>query len=305
MVGGSGCIGFRGNSAPAGAPEHKIDRDDLTVRGTTPDSRQCPATLQLPTLCIALPCIASKHTRGRRHAVCLKSHCFVGFVLGRHGDLCWHRATFFHNLASVRLRRNCMSDRVGHRNGETWRLAAVRKPLNYASRSKTLRTMSKSPIKFALIADCKSRDLIRLNIEGVTRWAIVAQNSQNFRPVAILSGKDAPFVVNVDNDFGVKPEFEKAVLGYGRDYTLTPDHAGPCEVVEGPLLGVKGSVILTDTDFYLGLDFPERGSRPVFLNLMTGKLSGEPGGGRATFKIWTLWHLSLEDTPVALIESSV
>jgi hypothetical protein len=170
------------------------------------------------------------------------------------------------------------------------------------------RQMSKPKTKFVLLEDCEPRSLIRLNYDGVTRWAIISpwsKHAANLRLVAILSGDGAPHVENVADDYGmVKLNFNKVVLSYGTDYIITADHAGPCDVREGQIFESKGSFILTETDTFLRLDFPGHKDGGAFLNLATGEVKSEPGGGRAAFKKWTLWHNSLESAPVALIESS-
>jgi hypothetical protein len=160
--------------------------------------------------------------------------------------------------------------------------------------------MSEFQIRFALITECKPLELIRLNIKDVTAWAIVGKRENANLLIGVLTGENAPYVLNVFNDWGSIPEYENVVAVYGPDYVLTPNHAGPCDIMDGPLFSAKGSVVLAESESFLTLNFPGR-KDAAYLNLETGSFSTGPGGGRAAFKQWTLWHLSIEDEPAALI----
>jgi hypothetical protein len=165
--------------------------------------------------------------------------------------------------------------------------------------------MSKLQLSFGLLQDCENRELVRLKHNGVTKWAIVSKmqkDASNLR-IAILPGDKAPYLAIAADDMGIPTsDFRSPVLRYGTDYTITPDHAGPCDVGEGQIFGSKGSYILTDTETLLRLDDPTPKDRVAFLNVGTGALAREPKRGRAAFQKWTLWHDSPEDDPVALFE---
>jgi hypothetical protein len=165
--------------------------------------------------------------------------------------------------------------------------------------------MEKPQPKFKFLEQCSPCELIRLNIDGGTEWAVVGQPGNALFPVLILGAATTPRCLNAaaDNGGNLKLHFQRIpALSYGHDYTLLPNLVGPCEVYSGPLFSTNGALIITGpvsvpnggpivskAAKFLRAEFP--GIRPyVYFNLNSGGLSGEREGDldRAAFGQWTL-----------------
>jgi hypothetical protein len=160
-----------------------------------------------------------------------------------------------------------------------------------------------------LLEDCEPHDLIRINWSGRTEWAIVgARNAQMFL-ICVLSGANAPFLLDAAGFVGVKQEFEYPVLSYGRAYALKPDQAGPCDVNSGPLFGVHGTMIQSDLSsesrLFLCCTFAERSAGKAYYNIGSGHTSVEPGGMKASYGRWALRldkAITETEEPVAVVQ---
>jgi hypothetical protein len=89
--------------------------------------------------------------------------------------------------------------------------------------------------------------------------------------ICVLSGANAPFLLDAAGVVGVKQEFDYPVLSYGRAYSLKPDQAGPCDVNSGPLFGVHGTMIQSDLSsesrLFLSCTFAERSAGKAYYNI--------------------------------------
>src|ERR1039458_1442516 len=87
-------------------------------------------------------------------------------------------------------------------------------------------------VEFKGLDSCKPRDLIRIKLGERTEWALVGSPGNEYLPVFVLSSDGTAHYFNVMGTMGcLKQKFEAPVLCYGQDYTLLPNHAGPCDLV--------------------------------------------------------------------------
>ena len=138
---------------------------------------------------------------------------------------------------------------------------------------------------------CQTGDLIRFRDEtDTTRWAIVGKRSNDFHPIAVLSGEGAPFIVSAMINGHTIDVFDTyPVLNYGKEFELHPTHAGEAQIGDAPLLRTKGSLVFADQEKYLvsGVHL-QSGVR--YFDLKSGDVRGQPGGMIASFKTWSLVH---------------
>jgi hypothetical protein len=95
---------------------------------------------------------------------------------------------------------------------------------------------------------------------------------------------------HIDGDFDTY-----AALCYGK-FEILPEHTERCEIGVGPLFTKAGSLILSDDSKSLVVQ-GKSGKSLRYFDLATGRLRGEPGGSRAAFKAWSLWHDGLGPAP--------
>jgi hypothetical protein len=147
---------------------------------------------------------------------------------------------------------------------------------------------------FRFLEDCKARDLIRIDLGGRTEWALVRTKNEWIVLVCVVTEQGAPYLFDAAaGHMGtVKQEYDNPVLWYGQDYSLRPDHAGPCDVNAGPLFGLQGTMLQSDVNttstLFLCCAFPERGTKMAYYNIGNGTFSAEPGGSRASYGGWSL-----------------
>ena len=93
------------------------------------------------------------------------------------------------------------------------------------------------------LAKCSPRELVRVIVANATVWAIVGATDPGLRPLVFLTGKNAPYVLNVFDDLrelGTYP-----VAKYGTNYEFVHDPKGPCQIGEGKLHQTAGSLVLS------------------------------------------------------------
>jgi hypothetical protein len=157
--------------------------------------------------------------------------------------------------------------------------------------------MSKTSYEFGFLNGCEARQLVRVKIEDRGEWAIVGAREHSLFPLVVLTGANAPLCINLNQGGHIDGDFDTyAVLKYGTDYEVEPDHAGPCEIGAARMLNKPGSLLLAGKDRYL---LVRTGNKAVtrYFDVTTGKLHGEPGGNTAWFAGWALWTAWM--TPVA------
>jgi hypothetical protein len=139
------------------------------------------------------------------------------------------------------------------------------------------------------LSDCSAKELIRVQVQGNTEWAIVGAKGDQTFFVAILSGENAPRCINISGMSGLKLEYsDSAALSYGSEYELLEQHDRACEVASGPLSSTVGSVILTEKDRLLCCT--GAGENPiVYFSLVSGEITSSVRGNRAAFAEWILW----------------
>ena len=113
---------------------------------------------------------------------------------------------------------------------------------------------------------------IRLFTNPVGMWFLLGAGAAAFS-IDLLESASC-----IDGDFETY-----AALVYGKCEIL-PDHTDRCEIGIGPLFtkascGRLDSVVAAKT-----------GKSLRYFDLTTWKLRGEPGGQRAAFRTWSLWH---------------
>jgi hypothetical protein len=146
------------------------------------------------------------------------------------------------------------------------------------------------------LAQCTVRELIRVKVGNGTEWAIVGAQDPGLFPLVLLTGKSAPFVVNVPpNDPG---DFETyPVAKYGLDYRFAHDPNGPSEIGDGPLSKTAGSLVLTEAgDWHLIVN-QYRQATVRWFELGSGKIVGDRGIRRIAFSNWDLCFEGLRIEP--------
>jgi hypothetical protein len=143
-------------------------------------------------------------------------------------------------------------------------------------------------LSFEFVASCKPGDLLRVKIEDTAEFAILGANEgHGLCALVVLKDNEPPFAINLLESGRVDGDFESyAALVYGKCEIL-PDHTDRCEIGIGPLFKKVGSLVVADGSKSLVVA-AKAGLR--YFDLTSWKLRGEPGGQRAAFKKWSLWH---------------
>jgi hypothetical protein len=146
-------------------------------------------------------------------------------------------------------------------------------------------------LSFEFVASCKPGDLLRVKIEDTAEFAILGANEgHGLRALVVLKDNEQPFAINLLESGRIDGDFESyAALVYGKGEIL-PDHTDRCEIGIGPLFKKVGSLVVADGSKSLVVA-AKAGLR--YFDLTSWKLRGEPGGQRAAFKKWALWHEGL------------
>jgi hypothetical protein len=78
--------------------------------------------------------------------------------------------------------------------------------------------------QFKPLAQCRERQLIRVKINDDARWAILGEVTNNvYAPLIILSGRNAPFCINVLEQGRLTGDFaDYPVADFGTTYTFAP-----------------------------------------------------------------------------------
>jgi|SRR6516164_1587784 len=145
-------------------------------------------------------------------------------------------------------------------------------------------------LSFESLQNCKPCELLRVKIEDAAEFAILgATEGHGLQWLVVLKESKPPFAINLlesghmDGDFEMHP-----ALRYGK-YEILPEHTDRCEIGVGPLFKKAGSLVLSEGSKSLVVQ--SKGGKSVrYFDLSTGKVRGEPGGSRAAFKAWSLWH---------------
>jgi hypothetical protein len=148
-------------------------------------------------------------------------------------------------------------------------------------------------LSFEFVENCKPGDLLRVKIEDTTEFAILGANEgRGFRALVVLKDSEPPFAINLLESGRIDGDFESyAALVYGKCEIL-PNHSDRCEIGIGPLFTKVGSLVLADGSKSLVVA-AKTGKSIRYFDLTSWKLLGEPGGQRAAFKTWSLWHHGL------------
>jgi hypothetical protein len=133
-------------------------------------------------------------------------------------------------------------------------------------------------------------------MEDAVEWAMVGALAPGYFPLIVLTGSDAPFVINVMQDPG---DFERyPVAKYGKEYRFVHDPNGPCQIGDDKLSKTAGSLVLTeDGDWHLVTNNKDRRGDMRWLRLATGQVPGEPGSKRIAFGKWDLLIEGLKHGP--------
>ena len=155
-------------------------------------------------------------------------------------------------------------------------------------------------LSFEFLNNCKPGELLRVKIEDVAEFAILGANQgQGLRALVVLRDHAPPFAINLllESD-RLNGDFETyAALVYGKCEIL-PDHSHRCEIGTGPLFTKVGAIVLSENGSKSLVVAAKTGGSLRYFDLTDWRLRGEPGGQRAAFKTWSLWHDSLvQSTP--------
>lgn len=145
-------------------------------------------------------------------------------------------------------------------------------------------------VSFEFISKCKPGNLVRVKIKDTAEFAILgAHEGHGLRALVVIKDNKSPFAINLLESGRIDGDFETyAALVYGKCEIL-PDHADHCEIGVGPLFTKVGSLILADGSKFLVVA-AKTGKTLRYFDLTSWTLRGEPGGQRAAFKTWSLWH---------------
>lgn len=138
---------------------------------------------------------------------------------------------------------------------------------------------------------CKPGDLLRVKIEDAAEFAILGvSEGHGFRGLVVLQDNKPPFAINLLEAGHIDGDFETyAALVYGKCEIL-PDHSDRCEIGVGPLFTKVGALVLTEDGSKSLVVAAKTGKSLRYFDLQSWRLRGEPGGKRAAFKKWSLWH---------------
>jgi len=145
-------------------------------------------------------------------------------------------------------------------------------------------------LSFEFVNNCKPGDLLRVKIEDAAEFAILgASEGHGFRALVVLKDNEPPLAINLLESGRIDGDFETyAALVYGK-CTIMPHHSDRCEIGTGPLFTKVGALVLADDSISLVVA-AKTGKSLRYFDLTSWKLRGEPGGNRAAFKTWSLWH---------------
>jgi hypothetical protein len=154
-------------------------------------------------------------------------------------------------------------------------------------------------MELKMLAQCDPADLVRINLSHATEWAIVGARSQIEFPLVVVTGNDAPRVVQMLGDLGLQSAFDTApVLSYGKTYILHELRDAPCDVHGGPIFEQNGALIFTNQGRFLRCMDRDK---PRFLCLKTGVVGTEPHGHKAAFAEWGVWHPDIDESHVLIV----
>jgi hypothetical protein len=149
--------------------------------------------------------------------------------------------------------------------------------------------------KLGPLAECGARELVQVKSGSTVEWAIVGAQAPGYFPLVLLTGDNAPRVINVASDPGDFARYP--VAKYGMSYRLAHDPTGPSQIGDGELFRTAGSLVLTeDGDWHLLVN-PEGQSAIRWLHLGTGKIMGERGSHKMAFGYWNLCIEGLLEEP--------
>lgn len=146
-------------------------------------------------------------------------------------------------------------------------------------------------LSFEFVNNCKPGDLLRVKIEDAAEFAILGANEgHGLRALVVLEDNELPFAINLLESGRIDGDLETyAALVYGKCEIL-PDHSDRCEIGTGPLFTKVGALVLAE-DGSRSLVVAAKTAKGLrYFDLTSWKLRGEPGGQRAAFKTWSLWH---------------
>jgi hypothetical protein len=145
-------------------------------------------------------------------------------------------------------------------------------------------------LSFEFVNNCKPGDLLRVKIEDTAEFAILGANEgHGLRALVVLKNNEPPFAINLLESGRIDGDFESyAALVYGKCEILA-DHTDRCELGIGPLFKKVGSLVFADDSKSLVVA-AKSGKSLRYFDLTSWTLRGEPGGQRAAFKTWSLWH---------------
>jgi hypothetical protein len=146
-------------------------------------------------------------------------------------------------------------------------------------------------LSFEFVNNCKPGDLLRVKIEDAAEFAILGANEgHGLRALVVLKDNEPPFAINLLESGHIDGDFETyAALVYGKCEIL-PDHSDRCEIGTGPLFTKVGALVLAEDGSRSLVVAAKTGKSLRYFDLTSWKLRGEPGGQRAAFKTWSLWH---------------
>lgn len=155
-----------------------------------------------------------------------------------------------------------------------------------------------------LLENCAPPCLVKMNVEGVARFAFLGKRGNAFFPAFVLAetGWEA---LNLSSDMGffMHPYDVASALDFGNDFHLKPSYAGNCEIDKGDLFRTPGAIVRAGDDRDYLVAVGSGWKNPFFYSLKTGDFRAEPGGPRVAFASWVLF--TEDDQKRPLLEMNV
>lgn len=166
--------------------------------------------------------------------------------------------------------------------------------------------MIKPTLKF--FDRCTQGELIRFTEGGQTHWALVGDRGRGRLMLLVLPLNGVPYCENILNEILsdmnemdlLRPPYEGTpLLSYGKDYSISVNHAGDCNVVgNGTVMPSPGAYVMTDEDHYICCRNDRVPTKTAYFDLKTGAVRNELSGLRAVF---ARWELALTDQPPTML----
>jgi hypothetical protein len=144
-----------------------------------------------------------------------------------------------------------------------------------------------------LFSQCKGGELIKMDIDGSDRFAIVGAPIKGLgHPLLVYS--DGVWRLKMVGDvFSLDPAYETAtVISFGKPL-VSPNYLGRCQFGESGLFVTPGALVFAVGKKYIVAAAEKRQGGIAYADLEDGEVGGPRGGQRVAFSEWSI--LSLDE----------